>query len=83
LSECTEFCQLLEEQIVKAASFYSSQLVGFAKLVSDMPAATSLEVGNEILELHSFVVVNLITLWQTLIRYDAYCHMYNGEPLSE
>jgi hypothetical protein len=29
------------------------------------------------------VVVNLITLWQTLIRYDAYCHMYNGEPLSE
>ena len=83
LSERKDFCQLLEGEIAKAATFYSSQLIGLAELVSDMSPATSSEVGNEILEVYSFVVVNLITLRQTLIRYDAYCRTYNGAPLSE
>lgn len=83
VSERTEFCQLLEGQIAKAATFYSTQLVGLAQLVSEMTTETSKEVGNEILEVYCFVVVNLITLRQILIRYDAYCRTYDGAPLSE
>jgi len=41
------------------------------------------EVGNEILEAFAFVVVNVITLRQILIRYDAFVRTQDGLPLSQ
>jgi len=90
--ERSDFCELLEAQISKAATFYSTQLVGLAKLVAHMDSSTTTtsstdyspsNVGNEILEVYCFVVVNLITLRQIMIRYDAFCRTYNGAPLTE
>lgn len=83
--ERAEFCELLEHEISKAANFYSTELVGLARLVADMEEKNLPfeEVGNEILEVYCFVVVNLITLRQILIRYDAYCRTYGGAPLTE
>lgn len=86
-TERSDFCELLESEISKAATFYSTQLVGLAKLVSTLNngdnTTTVSDTANEILEVYCFVVVNLIALRQILIRYDAYCRTYDGVPLSE
>ena len=41
------------------------------------------ELGDEFLELFAFVVTNIITLRQILIRYDAYARTIGGAPLTD
>ena len=45
---------------------------------SDTEAAL---LGEEILELFSFCVINIVTVCQILIRYDAYARMFEGTPM--
>lgn len=41
------------------------------------------QLGDELLELLAFVVINIITLRQILIRYDAYARTIGGVPLTD
>ena len=40
-------------------------------------------IGKELLELEAFVVVNLVTVRQILIRYDAFVRTLDGTPMSD
>eukprot|EP00550_Attheya_septentrionalis_P012029 CAMPEP_0198306292 /NCGR_PEP_ID=MMETSP1449-20131203/58340_1 /TAXON_ID=420275 /ORGANISM="Attheya septentrionalis, Strain CCMP2084" /LENGTH=869 /DNA_ID=CAMNT_0044008843 /DNA_START=120 /DNA_END=2729 /DNA_ORIENTATION=- len=92
-----EFCDMLDKEVEKAAAHYSSQLAFLAKsidgLVSNNPKDKRMDditelvspetIGVELLEVLAYLVVNLITLRQILIRYDACARGYSGMPLSQ
>ena len=91
------FTRLLDGELERAAAFYGTRLVPrlvrmVGALGSPSPAVggaapasfSSYEaVGREILETMAFVDVNVITLRQILIRYDAFCRTFDGVPLSQ
>ena len=43
--------------------------------------ATILYLGREILELKAFCVINIVTIRQILIRYDAFARQFEGTPM--
>jgi len=83
LQERNDFSLLLEKNLKKAASFYSGTLlVNLLDIVSSAKYE-DIEAGREILEVMAFVVANVISFRQLLIRYDAFCRTFDGVPLSE
>lgn len=82
--ERTDFVQALEHQVDEAARFYSAQLVELeAQLLAPLKSDSVEAVGDGILKVYCFVLVNWITVGQILIRYDAFVRTYNGVPLSD
>ena len=68
--ERSSFTRLLDAEVERAATFYSTQLVYLAKSIAELDGSESNQqtheqekyesVGNEILELLAFVVTNII-----------------------
>lgn len=87
--ERSSFTRLLDTEVERAATFYSTQLVYLAKSIAELDGSEAHEqekyesVGNEILELLAFVVTNIICLRQILIRYDAFVRTFDGRPLAQ
>ena len=91
--ERSSFTRLLDTEVERAATFYSTQLVYLARSIAaldgnegDRQAHEQEQyecVGNEILELLAFVVTNIICLRQILIRYDAFVRTFDGQPLAQ
>ena len=91
--ERSSFTRLLDAEVERAATFYSTQLVYLAKSIAELDGSESDQqaheqekyesVGNEILELLAFVVTNIICLRQILIRYDAFVRTFDGRPLAQ
>jgi hypothetical protein len=79
--ERKEFSEMLEDEVSKAAIFYSEALL------PDLRASIanrSFDVASrELLETMSFCVTNIITFRQVLIRYDGFRRTFDGIPLSE
>lgn len=102
-----EFCYVLDRQLEKTASFYSSRLTLFSRQLTSfknkiyekdnigeylnyaqndrIPKSRRQyeEMGDELLELFAFIVTNIITLRQILIRYDAYARTVGAAPLTD
>eukprot|EP00587_Corethron_hystrix_P002894 CAMPEP_0113327924 /NCGR_PEP_ID=MMETSP0010_2-20120614/19650_1 /TAXON_ID=216773 ORGANISM="Corethron hystrix, Strain 308" /NCGR_SAMPLE_ID=MMETSP0010_2 /ASSEMBLY_ACC=CAM_ASM_000155 /LENGTH=752 /DNA_ID=CAMNT_0000189027 /DNA_START=120 /DNA_END=2374 /DNA_ORIENTATION=+ /assembly_acc=CAM_ASM_000155 len=84
LTERADFSQLLEKNLRKAASFYSGTLlIDLLDRVSSATVDNAEEAGNEIVEVMAFVVANVISFRQLLIRYDAFCRTFDSLPLCE
>jgi len=89
LMERFEYCVAVEKEVSKAAKFYSSVLPKILASLENIKKKDDAEkalylkvVGDDVLELLAFVVVNIITLRQSLIRYDGYVKTSNGLGLS-
>lgn len=91
--ERSSFTRLLDQEVERAATFYSTQLVYLAKSIAALDGSEADQqvheqekyesVGNEILELLAFVVTNIICIRQILIRYDAFVRTFDGRPLAQ
>lgn len=82
--ERTDFVQALEHQVDNAARFYSSKLLELEAQLTEPLTSDSVEaVGDGILKVYCFALVNWITVGQILIRYDAFVRTYNGVSLSD
>lgn len=71
--------QLLDYQT--SVSEIRGQQIGLMKSRIADPILQS--IGRELLELESFVTVNLVTARQILIRYDAFARSLEGTPMSD
>ena len=81
-----EFMGLLQKELLKATQFYQQTLTSLRKEIEMLqPCDTSayhdsnqhkqqeeLTIATKLLRLYSFVVANIITIRQVLLRYDAY-----------
>lgn len=77
--ERQEFSALIEGELVKAATFYTVQLLpALLNTIDDHEKGC-----RDLLQTTAFCVANIITFRQILIRYDAFCRSYEGMPLTE
>lgn len=83
--EKADFYSLLNEELEKASGFCSSLLMTLKEEIkkSSQDKNKLRFIANEILHTYSFAVVNVITLRQILIRYDAFTRTYEGTTLSK
>lgn len=79
--ERTEFSELLEQEVSKAATFYSGTLLNDLRV--SIENKNSEVASTELLEATAFCVTNIITFRQVLIRYDGFRRTFDGIPLSE
>jgi hypothetical protein len=82
-AERDELCLFLTSEMDKVAQLYVKQFHSLSEQVeSTNSGAESLAVlGTEILELYAFCAVNVVTVYQILIRYDAFARTYGGSPI--
>lgn len=79
--ERKEFSAILEQELSKAACFYTETLLSELKTKI---ATNDFELAStELLETAAFCVTNIITFRQVLIRYDGFRRTFDGIPLSE
>ena len=83
--EKADFYSHLNEELEKASGFCSSLLSTLKEEVKNLSQSNIKlrYIANEILHTYSFAVVNVITLRQILIRYDAFTRTYEGTTLSK
>jgi Major Facilitator Superfamily len=79
--ERQEFSTLLEQEVSKAAVFFTETLI--KHLESKIASDTYKVAAQELLETMAFCVINVITFRQVLIRYDGFRRSFDGVPLSE
>lgn len=78
-AERNELVLFLTWEMDKVAMFYLARWQRLSQLiVSEGP---STELGDEILELIAFCTINVVTVRQILIRYDAFARTFEGTPL--
>lgn len=73
-----ELAGFLKAETDKAHMFYLSQ---WQRLSERLEQQLTHELGNEILELIAFCVINAVVTRQILIRFDAYARTYDGTPM--
>jgi len=85
MTERDEFSQCLQREWTRAMQFYETEiLVQLRELVHNSIEGDTDTAVEELLEATAFLVVNVITLRQALIRYDGYSRTYNNNmPLTE
>jgi hypothetical protein len=89
MKEPSEFRTHLQQELHKATKWYQANLAGLRQIITmtdDQKESSSKdweELGIQLLNLYSFCVVNIITVRQALLRYDAYARTYNVCVLSE
>jgi len=81
--ERKEFSDLLEQEVSKAAVFYTETLLGGLKSKIESETLEVEVASTELLETAAFCVTNIITFRQVLIRYDGFRRTFDGIPLSE
>ena len=72
--ERDEFKRLLQEQLEKATRFFQASWIKF----QSTSHAEEKDEEDEILELYGFAVVNICTLRQVILKFNAHSRMYNG-----
>jgi Major Facilitator Superfamily len=78
-AERNELVLFLTWEMDKVAMFYHARWQQLSQLiVSD---GMSISLGDEILELIAFCTINIVTVRQSLIRYDAFARTFEGTPL--
>lgn len=105
MMERSEFCATVEQEVERAAKFYSTTIlpkIALAveekkeKKISTTNSDENVEeantikdnkdqyelIGDDILEAYAFLVLNVVTLRQSLIRYDGFVRDNNGLPLT-
>lgn len=84
-AERAEMIAFLSWETEKAQLFYMTQWQRLSAWMDQAerssPEQTHAELGNEILELVAFCVINIITVRQMLIRYDAFARTFEGTPM--
>lgn len=86
ISERNEVTLFLAQELDKAFMFYLSQWQVLSRRLEkqqSLSGAPSLDpsLGDEILELFAFCVINVLTTQQILIRYDAFARAFEGTPM--
>lgn len=81
--ERKEIIVFLKSEMDKILMFYLSQWQRVSHMLEQAsPSDPGLpNIGNEILELMAFCVMNVLAVSQTLIRYDAFARTYEGTPM--
>lgn len=88
-AERNELTLFLSWELEKALMFYLAQWQALSRRMEQQQEYTSFgqpslepEIGDEILELFAFCVINIVTTHQILIRYDAFARAFEGTPMS-
>ncbi|KAL7576574.1 hypothetical protein ACA910_018066 [Epithemia clementina (nom. ined.)] len=96
--ERNEFSNALEREIISCSNFYTRQLAAIrrtlekkedqnetslAPIHDQSPVNGLAAVGNELLEVFAFEVVNILAIRQIMMRYDAFVRTVEGAHLSE
>ena len=80
--ERAQVLKFLNQQVDQAHMFYLSQWQHLSfRLETFNQQQPDFTIGDEILELYAFVVINIVTIRQILIRYDAFARTFEGTPL--
>jgi hypothetical protein len=58
-----------------------SQQLGYSSVQNTATKEALTKLGQEILELTSFCVINVVTVRQALMRYDAFARQFEGTPM--
>jgi hypothetical protein len=87
-AERNELTLFLSCEMDKALMFYLAQWQGLSRRLELQQHSAALgrpsldpDIGDEILELFAFCVINVVTTHQILIRYDAFARAFEGTPL--
>eukprot|EP00977_Amphora_coffeiformis_P001520 scaffold296_cov102-Amphora_coffeaeformis.AAC.8 len=83
--ERREVIVFLKSEMDKISMFYLSQWQRISHML-ELLSPTDREyhtVGDEILELIAFCVINVVAVRQILIRYDAFARTYEGTPMMD
>lgn len=78
-AERNELVLFLTWEMDKVAMFYLARWQRLSQLIVSDGASASL--GDEILELIAFCTINVVTVRQVLIRYDAFARTFEGTPM--
>jgi len=78
-AERNELVLFLQWECDKAAMFYLARWQRLSHLIASDGITVAL--GDEILELFAFCTINIVTVRQILIRYDAFARTFEGTPL--
>lgn len=78
-AERNELVLFLTWEMDKVAMFYLARWQRLSQLIVSEDASVSL--GDEILELMAFCTINVVTVRQILIRYDAFARTFEGTPM--
>jgi len=78
-AERNELVLFLTWEMDKVEMFYLARWQRLSQLIVNEGASVSL--GDEILELIAFCTINVVTVRQILIRYDAFARTFEGTPL--
>ena len=88
-AERNEVMLFLIWELDKVQMFYISQWQKISQRLelqqqeSTVTGTLDVGLGDEILELFAFCVINIITTHQILIRYDAFARAFEGTPMRE
>lgn len=88
-SERNEVTLFLAWEMDKVMMFYLTQWQRLSRRLEEQQGDSfgdcmlnfDLEIGDEILELFAFCVINIIATQQILIRYDAFARAFEGTPM--
>lgn len=78
-AERNEVILFLGDELDKAHMFYLAQWPILSSRLEEEPS--SVELGEEILELLAFCTINIVGVRQMLLRYDAYARTLDGTPM--
>jgi Major Facilitator Superfamily len=78
-AERNELVLFLTWEMDKVAMFYHARWQRISQLI--VADGMSISLGDEILELIAFCTINIVTVRQSLIRYDAFARTFEGTPL--
>lgn len=86
--ERKELVHVLKSEVDKVHMFYLSQWQRVSLILEQCSASTATEfdfaaASDELLELQAFCVINVVTVYQILIRFDAYARTYEGTPIMD
>lgn len=83
--ERKELVAFLKSELEKAQMFYLAQWQRISVMVEHKtPEDKDYHVvGDEVLELVAFCVINVVTVCQCLIRYDAFARTFEGTPMMD
>lgn len=78
-AERNELVLFLTWEMHKVSMFYLARWQQLSQLFVSL--GPSLYLGEEILELNAFCAINIVTVRQILIRYDAFARTFEGTPI--
>jgi len=79
-AERNDVVVFLSLEMDKVAMFYMAQWQNLSRQIEDI-GTNDPRLGEEILELLAFCTMNIVTVRQTLIRYDAFARIHGSPPL--